>query len=75
MVKHTQRILQQQHTNCFSVFDHFVGLAVKGFKTPQNSQENSCAGVFFLMQFKLEAFLISKENFFTKDFGVTASVM
>ena len=30
MVKHTQTIRQQQVTNCLSVFDHFVGLALKG---------------------------------------------
>ena len=30
MVKHTQIILRQQPTNCLSVFDHFVGLMLKG---------------------------------------------
>ena len=30
MVKHTQTILRQQPTNCLSVFDHFVGLGIKG---------------------------------------------
>ena len=30
MVKHTQIIRRQQATNCLSVFDHFVGLALKG---------------------------------------------
>ena len=29
MVKHTQTIRLQQPTNCLSVFDHFVGLALK----------------------------------------------
>ena len=32
MVKHTQNICRQQPTNCLSVFDHFVGLALKGLK-------------------------------------------
>ena len=32
MVKHTQTIRRQQPTNCLSMFDHFVGLAVKGLK-------------------------------------------
>ena len=32
MAKHTQTICQQKATNCFSVFDHFVGLALKGIK-------------------------------------------
>ena len=29
MVKHTQTIHRMLPTNCLSVFDHFVGLAVK----------------------------------------------
>ena len=32
MVKHTQAIRQLLPTNCFSVFDHFVGLAFKELK-------------------------------------------
>ena len=32
MVKHTQTIRRQQPTNCLSVFDHFVGLVLKGLK-------------------------------------------
>ena len=34
MVKHTQTIGQQQLTNCLGVFDHFVGLALKGLRMP-----------------------------------------
>ena len=30
MFKHTQTIRRQQPTNCLSVFEHFVGLALKG---------------------------------------------
>ena len=30
MVKHTQTIRLQQLMNCLSVFDHFMGLALKG---------------------------------------------
>ena len=29
MIKHTQTIRWQQPTNCLSVFDHLVGLALK----------------------------------------------
>ena len=29
MVKHTDTIRRQDPTNCLSVFDHFVGLALK----------------------------------------------
>ena len=32
MVKHTQTIRRQEPTNCLSVFDHFVGLPLKGEK-------------------------------------------
>ena len=32
MVKHTQAICRQKPTNCLSVFDHFVGLALKGLR-------------------------------------------
>ena len=30
MVKYTQTILRQQPANCLNVFDHFVGLVLKG---------------------------------------------
>ena len=30
MVKNTQTIRRQQPTNCLSVFDHIVGLELKG---------------------------------------------
>ena len=30
MIKHTQTIPRQQPANCLSVFDHFVGLTLKG---------------------------------------------
>ena len=32
MVKHTQTICRLLATNCLSVFDHFVGLALKGLQ-------------------------------------------
>ena len=32
MVKHTQKIRRQKPTNCLSVFDHFVKLALKDLK-------------------------------------------
>ena len=32
MVKHIQTIRRQKLTNCLSVFDHFVGLALKVLK-------------------------------------------
>ena len=33
MVKHTQKIRQQQPTNFLSMFDHFVGLALEDLRT------------------------------------------
>ena len=32
MVKHTQTIRREKLTNCLSVFDHFVKLALKGLE-------------------------------------------
>ena len=32
MVKHTQTMRRQKPTNCLSVFDHFVKLALKGLQ-------------------------------------------
>ena len=32
MVKHTQTIRRKKPTNCLSVFDHFVGLVLKGLR-------------------------------------------
>ena len=32
MVRHTQTIRRLLPTNCLSVFDHFVGLVLKGLK-------------------------------------------
>ena len=45
MVKHAQKIRRLLPTNCLSVFDHFVGLALKGlikygpWDTASNQQE------------------------------------
>ena len=32
MVKHTQKICRQNPANCLSVFDHFLGLVLKGLR-------------------------------------------
>ena len=37
MIKHTQRIRRQQSTDCLSVFDHFMGLALKGLTNNRSS--------------------------------------
>ena len=38
MVKHTERIRRLLPTNCLGVFDHFVGLVLKGLKIATNFQ-------------------------------------
>ena len=47
MVKHAQTIRFQKPTNCFSVFDHITGLALKGFKL-NNKNTDSLKGKFNL---------------------------
>ena len=37
MVKHAGTYRWQQSTNCLSVFDHFVGLALKGLTLASDS--------------------------------------
>ena len=38
MLKHTQTIRPQKPTNCLSVFDYFVGLALKGLSMTYQSK-------------------------------------
>ena len=38
MVKHTQTIRRQSPTNCLSVLDHFVELALKGLRKLEADQ-------------------------------------
>ena len=45
MVKHTQTIHRLLPTNCLSVFDHFVGLALKGSILPWQDHENFPNGI------------------------------
>ena len=40
MVKHTQTICWQKPTNCLSVFDHFVGWALKGLSKDESFSIN-----------------------------------
>ena len=51
MVKHTQTIRRLKSTNCLSVIDHFVRLAVKGLSKVTDLQtetlcEKGCQGCF-----------------------------
>ena len=49
MVRHTQTIRRLLPTNCSSVFDHFVGVALKGLKKvvdEGNNQTNKIQNTF-----------------------------
>ena len=41
MVKHTQAIRWNLPTNCLSVFDHCMGLVLKGLTTETNNKKTS----------------------------------
>ena len=43
MVKHTDTIWRLSPTNCVSVFDHFVGLALKRLKDRYDKNESQWA--------------------------------
>ena len=45
MIKHTQRIRRLLLTNCMSVFDYFVGLALKVLKTLAFTNISFASGV------------------------------
>ena len=47
MVKHTEAIRQHLPTNCFSVFDHFVGLALKELRISLVNVTKSAGLVIF----------------------------
>ena len=49
MVKHTQPIRRLLPTNCLSVFDHFVALALKGLKGYNNEIVILCFALFLLL--------------------------
>ena len=42
MAKHIQTIRRQKPTNCLSVFDHFVGLTLKGLAYHLNLKSIPC---------------------------------
>ena len=47
MAKHTQTICRQQPTNCLSVFNHFVGLALKGLNNWKSTSKTIIVKVVF----------------------------
>ena len=59
MVKHTQTIRWQKPTNCLSVFDHFMGLALKGLKGDSRG---------FRRRKNLEQFILFKQSNFVDVF-------
>ena len=63
MVKHTQTIRRLLPMNCLSVFDYFVGLALKGLKTLQKLiRKNLCIGIFFIKVAKPACNFVNKET-------------
>ena len=46
LVKHTRTIRRQKPKNCLSVFDHFVGLALKGLK--QSNLHKSSVPIYYI---------------------------
>ena len=54
MVKHTQTIRRQKPTNCFSVFDHFVVLALKGLTYFLKLLVNQITSFFHQHYFQME---------------------
>ena len=52
MVKHTQTIRGQQPTNCLSVFDHFVGFALKGLRFENQTKDRCWVQSDWLRRFK-----------------------
>ena len=54
MVKHIRIIRRQQPANCLSVFDHFVGLALKGLINVLISSQTSLKIVFTDLVFMLK---------------------
>ena len=51
MVKHTQTIRRQKPTNCLSVFDHFVGLTLKGLMVIYRFAEEKKTELKYIHQF------------------------
>ena len=47
MLKHTQTIHWQMPTNCLSVFDNFVGLALKGLKGESGTAASNLSSSVF----------------------------
>ena len=79
MVKHTQTIIGEQLTNCLNVFDHFLGLMLKGLDYYCFETQNSLVYIFWdvlLNSFrtmdnlqKLETFFVApKFSWFEKVF-------
>ena len=64
MVKHTQKFVGKLPTNCLSVFDHFVILALKGLSVQQEFFMNQQKELFIteMNLFKNELLTSLKHN-------------
>ena len=62
IVKQIQTICRQQPTNCLSVYEHFVGLALKGLISKYSVQfplTLSISAVILSMLFRIVSFILS----------------
>ena len=71
MVKHTQTIRRQQPTNCLSVFNHYVGLVLKGLiakiHCSQQQKNNFCERCSIKTLFR-KFYKFSLKTFMEKSF-------
>ena len=64
MVKHIQTIRRQEATNYLSVFDHFVGLALKGLNKNNQTKKIFASCIFcreignFKIQSNIKSFIV-----------------
>ena len=54
MVKHTQPVCREFPTNCLSVFDHSLGLALKGLTLASDRAVLNGNDVFSILWFQLK---------------------
>ena len=66
MVKHPQTICWQQPTNCFKLFDYFVGLAFRGLTWTGDDFFNN-----LLIDFKIDVWMLFKQALMiTESYGI-----
>ena len=64
MVNTLKQFLGKFPTNCLSVFDHFVGLTLKGLKTICSKAPRNCLMIFVIMIFTIVIITVASAIFF-----------